>query len=249
MLGAPDNSRKEVTMFRKLIFAVAFILLLAGAPAVQAACPAGFAFLDLKTGTAYSTLGSYVSYHTFSGVVPGAPAPVPAAGCSGWKMAALRIAIPGAPNACTQANIVVEYEGTPKLWSTDLGDSPTNDGYAGDAGTTNHAAELWVLDENLSLAPANLLAPFGLTIDNPLVVQHLSLTDSSLKFVVKDQSVSWGQPFSLVQEPATKNLFAIPDTSVPAADQRAIYLGLNRVITGRSDRTGCGARRVMITFQ
>src|ERR1700759_814748 len=173
MVGAPDNPRKEVTMFRKLIFAVACILLLTGAPAVQAACLSGFAFLDLKTGTAYSTLGANVSFHTFPGVVSGVPAPVPAAGCSGWKMAALRISIPGAPNACTQANIVVEYEGTPKLWSTDLGDSPTNDGFAGDAGTTNHAAELWVLDENLSLAPANMLAPFGLTIDNPLVVQHL----------------------------------------------------------------------------
>ncbi len=241
-------------MFRKLIFAVAFILLLAGAPAVQAACPAGFAFLDLKTGAAYTTLGSNVSFLNFPvleypGVVPGIPAPVPAAGCSGWKMAALKIVIPGAPNACTQANIVVEYEGTPKLWSTNLGDSPTNDGFAGDGGTTNHEAEIWVLDENLSLAPADTLSTFGLGLDNPLVMQHLSLTDSSLKFVVKNQFVSWGQPYSLVQEPATKNLFAIPDTSVPAADQRAIYLGLNRVITGRSDRTGCGARRVMITFQ
>ncbi|HEY4590717.1 MAG TPA: hypothetical protein VII86_15930 [Thermoanaerobaculia bacterium] len=236
-------------MFRKLIFAVACILLLAGAPAVQAACPAGFALLDLKTGTLTNNLSSYVSYHTFPGVISGAPAPVPAAGCSGWKMAAFKIVIPGAPNTCTQANIVVEYEGTPKLWSTNLGDSATNDGFAGDAGTTNHEAELWILDENLSLAPADTLSTFGLGIDNPLVMQHLSLTDSSLKFVVKNQFVSWGQPYTLVQEPATQNLFAIPDTTVAAADQRAIYLGLNRVITGRLDRTGCGARRVMITFQ
>lgn len=233
-------------MFRKSIFTVACSILVAGAPAaVQATCLAGFAFLDLKTGTAYSTLGSNVSFLTFSGVVPGTPAPVPAAGCSGWKMAALKIVIPGGSNACTQANIVVEYEGTPKAWSTNLGDSPTNDGFAGDAGTTNHDAELWVLDESLSLAPATP----GPNIDNPLAVQNLSLTDSSLKFVVKNQFVSWGQPYSVVQEPATQNLFAIPDTTVPLADQRAIYLGLNRVISGRSDRTGCGARRVMITFQ
>ncbi len=231
-------------MFRKLIFAVACSVLVTGAPAVQAACLNGFAFLDLKTGTAYSTLGSNVSFLTFSGVVPGTPAPVPAAGCSGWKMAALKIVIPGAPNACTQANVVVEYEGTPKGWSVNLGDSPTNDGFAGDGGTTDHDAELWVLEEDLSLAGAGSTAN-----DNPLVLQHLALTDSSLKFVVKNQFVSWGQPYSLVQEPATKNLFAIPDTSVPAADQRAIYLGLNRVITGRPDRTGCGARRVLITFQ
>ena len=236
-------------MFRKFIFTASCSLLLAAAPAaVQAACTAGFAFLDLKTGAAANTLGANVSFHVFPGVVSGAPAAVPAAGCAGWKMAALKIVIPGAPNTCAQANIVVEYEGTPKLWSLNLGDSPTNDGHAGDAGTTKHEAEVWILGENLSLAPADTLAP-ALTIDNPLVLQHLALTDSALKLVVKNQSVSWGQPFSLVQEPATKNLFAIPDTTVPAADQRAIYLGLNRVITGRSDRTGCGARRVLITFQ
>lgn len=229
-------------MFRKLIFAVACIPLLAGAPAVQAACPTGFALFDIKTGTPLAnTLTSNVS------VLPPGFASVPAAGCSGWKRATLKIVIPGAPNACTQANIAVVYEGTPKSWSTNLGDSPTNDGFAGDAGTTNHEAELWILDEVLSLAPADALA--GVGIDNPLVIQHLSLTDSSLKFVVKNQFVSWGQPYSVVQEPASKNLFAIPDTSVPAADQRAVYLGLNQVITGRSDRTGCGARFVLITFQ
>ena len=235
-------------MFQKSAFILTCSLLAVGGPAaVQAACPAGFAFLDLKTGTAYSTLGSYVTYHTGSGIVSGVPTAVTVAGCAGWKMAALKIVIPGAPNACTQANIVVEYEGTPKLWSTNLGDSPTNDGFAGDAGTTDHEAEIWVLGEDLSLAPADAIHPF--TIDNPLVTQHLALTDSSLKFVVKNQFVSWGQPYGLVQTPATKNLFAIPDTSVPAADQRAIYLGLNRVITGLAGRTGCGARRVMITFQ
>lgn len=236
-------------MFRKLIFAVAFILPLAGAPAVQAACPAGFAVLDLKApATAYSTLGSYVSFLNFPGVVPGTPAPVGTV-CPGRMMAALKIVIPGGPNACTQANIVVEYEGTPKGWSVNLGDSPTNDGFAGDGGTTNHEAELWILDENLSLAPADTLSTFGLGIDNPLVMQHFALTDGSLKFVVKNQFVSWGNPYGLVQEPATQNLFAIPDTTVPAADQRAIYLGLNRVITGLPGRIGCGARRVLITFQ
>jgi len=231
-------------MFRKVIFAAVCSLLMVGVPvAVQAACTTGFSYLDLKTGAGYSTLGANVSFHNLPGV-PGTPTPVTVAGCTGWKKAALRIDI---PSTCTQANIVVEYEGTPKQWSVNLGDSPTNDGFAGDAGTTTHEAELWILNEDLSLAPADAIHPFG--IDNPLVTQHLSLTDSSLKFVVKDQYVSWGQPFGLVQTPATKNLFAIPDTTVQLADQRAIYLGLNRVITGLAGRTGCGARRVMITFQ
>jgi hypothetical protein len=70
-----------------------------------------------------------------------------------------------------------------------------------------------------------------------------------MKFVVRNQFFSWGQPFGSLQTPASKNLFAIPDTTVVAADQRAIYLGLNEVITGRADRKGCGARRALVTFK
>lgn len=235
-------------MHRKsMIQTVLCTLLVAAAPAAHAACPAGFVTLDLKTGAAVisNALVPYISY-----VNVGSPTPVPAtAACpaaAGWKKAALKIVIPGAPNACTQANIVVEYEGLAKDWTLNIGDSLTNDGFAGDAGTTAHNAELWVLGENLALANGSSDAA---QINNPQVLQHLSLTDSSMKFVVKDQFVSWGQPYGLAQAPATKDLFAIPDTTVAAADQRAIYLGLNRVITNRLDRTGCGARRVLITFQ
>lgn len=232
-----------------VIRAVLCFLLVAAAPAaVHAACPNGFVILDLKAGTASISpaLAPYFSY-----VNGGAPKPIPAVtGCpaaAGWKMAALKIVIPGAPDTCTQANIVVEYEGLPNRYTVNLGDSATNDAHAGDAGTTSHEAELWLFNEDLSLAPADLLVPLG--IDNPLVSQTLSLTNSAIKFVVKDQFVSWGQPNGSVQEPATRNLFAIPDTTVPAADQRAIYLGLNRVIVERSDRVGCGARRALISFQ
>lgn len=221
------------------------LLLLAAAPAVvQAACPAGLATVDLKTGiaTISAPLVPYLSY------TAGLPAPVPpTAACpasANWKMAAIKIVIPGAPNTCTQANVVVEYEGLPSAWTVNLGDSPTNDGYAGDAGTTDNDAELWVLGEDLSLANGGPLAQ----VNNPLAMQHLSLTNGSLKFVVKNQFVSWGQPYNVVQSPASKFLFAIPDTTVPAADQRAIYLGLNRVIAG-TYRTGCGARRVLVSFQ
>lgn len=236
-------------MHRKLILSVLCSLLVAAAPAaVHAACPGGSVSLDLKTGVATvnnAALLGYISY-----VNTGGPAPVPpTAACpaaAGWKRAAFKIVIPGAPNACTQANIVVEYEGLPSAWTVNLGDSPTNDGFAGDAGTTAHNAELWILHENLALANGSNNAA---NINNPQVFQHLSLTDSTLKFVVKNQFVSWGQPYGYAQAPATKDLFAIPDTAVAAADQRAIYLGLNRVITNRADRTGCGARRALITFQ
>jgi hypothetical protein len=223
-------------MFRKLAIPVVFVLTIA-APAAHAVCPAGQFFLDLKNCTTAAMAGV-----TFQPGGACAPAPV-VAGCpaaAGWKQAALRIAIPA---GCTQANVVVEYEGLPAGWTVNLGDSPTDNGFAGDSGTTEHDAELWVLNEILAVADG------GAAPDNPLVRADLALTDGALKLVVKDQFVSWGNPYGYVQMPATKNLFAIPDTSVPAADQRAVYLGLNRVIFGPADRTGCGARRALVTFK
>jgi hypothetical protein len=231
-------------MLRKIMFPLALCgLWMMAAPAAWAACPGGFFALDLKTGEQVNSgLAPYVSY-----TASGALAPVPAAtGCPGWSMAALKIVIPGAPNACKQANVVVEYEGQPKLWTVNLGDSPTNDGFSGDAGTTANNAELWINAENLFLANGGNQPS---VINNPQVLQHLGLSDGAVKLVVKNQIVSWSQPYSLAQAPASKNLFAIPDKTVAAADQRAIYLGLNRVITSRPDRTGCGARRVLISFQ
>lgn len=233
-------------MLRKsLIHAVLCSLVVAAAPAaVQAQCPTGFAAVDLKTGFGYvsPTLpAGFVSY-----MPGGAPILVATAACpvaTGWRKAALKIVI---PPACTQANVVVEYEGTPKAWTVNLGDSPTNDGYAGDAGTTANNAELWIVGEDLALANGGSSPA---VINNPLIFQHLALTDGSIKFAVKNQFVSWGQPYGFAFAPATKDLFTIPDTTVAAADQRAIYLGLNRVITNRLDRVGCGARRALITFQ
>lgn len=227
------------------------VLFAAASPvAVQAQCPAGQLILDLKTcqRAAHTSVSSFFSYTPaeFGNVLGNCIAAPVTALCpeEGWKQAAIKIVIPA---ECTEANIVVEYEGKPAGWSVHIADSKTNDGHSGDYGTTEHEAEVWVAHEILAVAPANQLQPLG--IDNPLIRQFLSLTDATLKVVVKDQFVSWGQPYSYVQTPATRNLFAIPDTTVPEADQRAIYLGLNRVVWGPGDRTGCGARRVLLSFK
>jgi len=152
------------------------------------------------------------------------------------------------PAGCTAASLDAEYEGLPQAWTLNIGDSPTNDGFAGDAGSTVHNAEAWVLGENFSVANAS---GNPAAIDNPLVTEHFALTDSAVKFLVKDQFLSWGAPYGLVQSPNNKLLFAIPDTTVVAPDQRSIYVGLNRVISGApgNGRTGCGLRRVLFRFQ
>ena len=226
-------------MSRNIQISIASVLILAlTAARAQAVCPAGQFYLDLKNCTTSAMAGvSFVSACAPAAVSAACPA------AASWKQAVVKIAIPA---TCTQANVNVEWEGLPAGFTVNLGDSPTNDAFAGDAGTTTHNAEMWIQNETLAVANGSGSA---LAIDNPLYLQHLSLTDSSMKFVVRNQYISWGQPFGFLQAPASKNLFAIPDTSVVAADQRAVYLALNEVITGRADRKGCGARRVLVTFQ
>lgn len=201
----------------------------------HAACPTVPFFIDLKTGLA-GTIGGPNAQISLVGAITNSPV----AGCAGWKEAVLKINVAG----CTQANLIAEYEGLPKAWTLNVGDSPTNDGFAGDAGTTDNDAEMWILDESMSVANN------GSNPDNPLFKQDLSLTNSSMKFVVKNQLFSWGQPFGVLQSPASKQLFALPDTA-NAAEGSNIYAGLNRVIFNApaNGRRGCGLRRFLVILQ
>jgi len=227
-------------MFRKLSTLILFTSTLAIPAASHAACPAGQFYLDLQTCTTAAMAG--VTFLPGGACTPALTSTACPA-VAGWKQAALRIAIPA---GCTQANVVVEYEGLPCGWTVNLGDSPTNDGFGGDAGSTVHNAEIQIKDENLSVYNASGNA----ALVSNLATAHLALTDSALKLVVKNQFISWGNPYTFMTSTAASSLlFAIPDPTVAAADQSAVYLGLNRVITGRPDRVGYGARRVLVTFK
>ncbi len=72
-----------------------------------------------------------------------------------------------------------------------------------------------------------------------------------MKFLIKDQFVSWGQPYQFQQSANNKILFALPDPTVAPADQNSIYAGFNRVIYGApwNGREGCGLRTAVIRFQ
>ncbi|HEX3529692.1 MAG TPA: hypothetical protein VH988_21755 [Thermoanaerobaculia bacterium] len=223
-------------MFRKPTFLILLALFVLAVPAVHALCPGGQFYLDLKS-CATATLAG-VSFMS-GGACANAVATTACPAAAGWKQAALKIVVPA---GCTQANVVVEYEGLPCGWTVDLGDSPTDNGFGGDSGSTPHNAELQIVDENLSLIDGSGNAAL---IDNPLAVAHLALTDSAMKFVVKDQFVSWGNPYTYVQAPASKNLFSFTDP----VDPRTVYLGLNRVVLATGGRTGYGARRVLVTFK
>jgi hypothetical protein len=206
------------------------ILTLAGVVPAQAQCLNGLGIFYMDLELPFDA--------DFTGAVTVLDRPLQLnADCNdGSRMALVKIDI---PQGCTQANILVEYQGTPQGWTVNLGDSPENNGFGGSFGDP-YNAELQILDQRLSVYTA-ATSPADLDL---LAVQDLALTNGSIKLRVADQKVGWGQPMTTLATPNVERLFSIPD---PLLD-RSVYLGINRVVLDTS-RRGCGARRVLISFE
>lgn len=233
-----------MTSPRKLLFTSLLMVALVLPTTAAAQCnpgPLGLHYLDLKTGFRANGTGGATT-------LIGGDLPLSAhSSCTGagWREGLLKITIPA---GCTQANIWVEYEGTPIAWSLHVADSPDNNGFGGDSGGPESEAELQVLEETLSVyssAVPDPNNPGGVTVDL-LEQEHLALTDGALKIVVSNQRLSWGQPSSVLNTSSSQLLFKLPDAG--STEPNTFYLGVNRVVSGPGSRTGCGARRVLVSF-
>lgn len=221
-------------------------LLLTGSAAVQAQpCTNALAYVDLRSGTIVEDVANGLDVLQMHQIAKGQFTK----GCKlkDWKAALIEVTI---PPECNRAVVWVQYEGLPRGWSANVGDSRTNNGFGGDAGSIPEGqnAEVDVLDQRLIVWSA---------ADNPgdveqLLTQNLALTDGSLNFVIADQSVSVGQPFSKLATPDLDRLFFVP-TAPQAPENRTFYVGLNRVVDPiggqNTSRNGCGARRALVTFE
>lgn len=224
--------------FRKSHLALAAAVLLAVLVAAPAAaqCPQFLCYVDLDAG------GGTVCPNTtiFEVVADSAAATTCTDGT--FRAAVVRVDVPA---GCSGVAVWVEYQGDPEGWTVNIGDSITNDGFGGDAGSLplGQNAEVEVLDELVRVWSA---------ADNPidvdaLLTQHLALRDGALKFVVQDQYLSWGQQYTALETPDLERLFFLPADPV-APENRMIWVGLNRTVN-RAERNGCGARRALIHVQ
>lgn len=224
--------------FRKSHLALAAAVLLAVLVAAPAAaqCPQFLCYVDLDAGG-----GNICPNPAIFEVVADSGA---ATTCTGGTFRATVVRV-DVPVGCSGVAVWLEYQGIPQGWTANIGDSETNDGFGGDAGSLplGQNAEVEVLDELVRVWSA---------ADNPievdaLLTQHLALRDGALKFVVQHQYLSWGQQFTAVDTPDLERLFFLPADPVPP-ENRTIWVGLNRTIANPS-RNGCGARRAFIHVQ
>lgn len=223
------DSNRRVSV--PLAGAVMLAVLLAGAGAAQALCPGGTFVIDLESGQQLTAPPASMS------VLNLAPSQNPS--CSGWYAAVVRLDLRG----CSEAAIVVEWD-KPIAWTVHIADSPTNDGYGGDAGTTLNNAELWINQQILWVATNQTNGQS----DNELAQENLELNDGAMKFEVANQRVTWAPPYNVMETPHLKKLFALPDTA-NTAEGYYVYLGLNRVVADFPTRQGCGAMKAMITIE
>ena len=129
----------------------------------------------------------------------------------------------------------------PSGWVTHLGDDPANDGYGGGTDVQGGSAEAHVTSQQFLIYSTAL----GVGSVQNILAQDLQLEKGSLRFEIANQFLAWGQPRNIVDSNAAKKLFAFPDSK---GDYR-LFASFNRVISGRTDRVGCGAARAIVQLE
>jgi len=227
---------------RALILAA--LLVPCAAQTAAAACPPYLEYIDLGAGGGTIAFNTAVYPTTQTNPVTNTPYN-PTCNAALWRAVVAQVNI---PVGCSGVAVWVQYEGEPEGFTVDIADSETENGFGGDGGSLplGQNAEVQVLNDGLEVYNAATAPPV-----DQIVTQQLALKDGTLNFVVKDQSVSWGQPSTTLSTPSLKKLFFLPAAPV-SPDNRTIYVGLNRVvfpINGQDTvRNGCGARRAILVL-
>ncbi len=183
----------------------------------------------------------------------------------GWWETVVEIALDPA-RECGCAKLRIHFEDPVRDWSVDIGDSPTNNGWGGDAGTTFHEAELQIHQGLLSVFTASRNQ--GARGVDPILEWTLpSLGDRYADVEICDQVIEFDMPGGLagrrplrfrLQTPNIGVLYSFaPLPGSPGAESamkkdKGVYVGLNRVVrlssTGGPSRIGTGVRRVEISL-
>ncbi len=183
----------------------------------------------------------------------------------GWSETVMEVELD--PTAgCGCATFRVYFEEPVRSFSVNIGDSPTNNGYGGDEGTTFREAEMELRGSTLRVYSASKHPGSGI-VDKILEMELPRLSGRFTDIEVCDQSLGFSMPGGLadgremhwkVQTPTSGMLYDLfPRTArdaLPGAKKRdaGIYAAFNRVIHDKSGsprpatRFGTGVRRIEV---
>jgi len=181
----------------------------------------------------------------------------------GWWETVVRISLDPLKE-CGCARFRLRFDDPVERWALNIGDSPTNNGYGGDDGTTPDSAEVQVMDRVLEVFSAVVPATNG-AAERIQEMQLGRLGGREMQLVVCDQSVEVVlSPQPPVAEPLrfkldtshSRLLFSLAATGERAGgrgNDHAIHAAFNRVIhvlgaAPDKQRVGSGVTRVEISL-
>ncbi|MGC1378152.1 MAG: metallophosphoesterase, partial [Anaerolineales bacterium] len=161
----------------------------------------------------------------------------------GQAVAKITTQLAGQSWSLPSVSFQVTYGSTPTGWTVNIGDSATNDGYGGDAGTQTRDAEMQVVGANMAIYGNDFNTPPGGVLKT---VTGIANTSYPLNLQVKDQYLYW-QMYVVNGFLNSPFLYALTGESDTGGVNYDIYAAFNRTIYD-STRSGTGVSTVNITF-
>lgn len=185
--------------------------------------------LDLKDGVVRG-YSPYISFIT-------SPTTNPGTECD--KKVVLEIDFSGKYRG---AKIFLNYAERPRLWTLDISDSPTGDGYGGDNGTTSNMAETQIHNKQLRIYGNSLSGYMDASANGGLLiktVENFARKGSRVKVDISDERVEWKSK-EVKDFIESKFLYTLSgQETLYGAQEQKVYVGFNRVVAGEF-RSGTG---------
>lgn len=164
----------------------------------------------------------------------------------GDKKVVIGINLDPAKTSFTEATFSVEYRKRAVGWTVNVGDSISNNGFAGDGANQSNDAEVQILDNTLSVYGSDHVPP-----EVRLLLKYAPLVEgkhASIVLTVKNQFLSFshgGQKSEL----SSQYLYALEgqhDEEGPL--NYDIYAAFNRTIAS-ADRSGSGVSKIIVELK
>ena len=144
----------------------------------------------------------------------------------------------------------LQYASKPRLWTFDVSDSASGDGYGGDNGSTSNMAEVHIRNRQLRMYSNSLPGYYDVIQDGTYLMRVADdVIDESGKISVdkSNERVAWTEKGKYKFE-KSKFLFTLAGQNVThGVSDRFIYVGLNRVVANEY-RSGTGLCKVKISM-
>ena len=148
------------------------------------------------------------------------------------------------------AKLLLDYGESPRLWTLDISDSPTGDGFGGDNGTTSNNAETQIHNRQLRIYGNSLPGYMEASTNGGnlmKVVDNFVKKGSKVSLDISDERVEWiqGRKRDYME---SEFLFTLSrQATLFGRMEQDVFVGFNRVVRA-PHRHGSGLCRVTISL-